>query len=848
MRQFLRPLAILSVVLVAGAAAATGTVVAFSTGTAPASPEREAAAPGEPTSVGDARIEARLLGSLPVQGVGTTVTMSLPAGGGRLVLTGGAGSVQLRRAGGGLVGSADVSAGDRLVVQGPSVPTTLVVDFGRGNPIPDGGLTYVRDAGDAGDALVLRGGAFDSITHTLTGANAGSFLLDPDGTGARSPTVISYGGVEVLDRTRALDRTVTFAKRTESIERSLVGRPDGSVRIDSTLGPPVTFPAPTGSLFVDAGSPLTVGGVLSTGGGVAFRASSPLTIGANITMAGSFTFTAGETDDDPVCADDLTINAGVTVQSTGGSVTLQAGDEIINNGTVQAATTITEVAGFNDLDGCGEIVHNTNLIAPTIQLTGLEDVCIDTINQPSSTVMATSTGGDILDCNDPPAGTLNVTANILGLSADDGVGVDGGGGALETQVVFLEAQTNVTGIDIAETDSVRVGGVSASLKGLHVVTSGAVMLVTGGGISLMDTDGPETVKAGDNLGAVDLIANGAASTITSIVNHDSVTAPAGPIQLNAGQDIQLGTGGANFDNDVRASSAILLQAGRDIVVDGAADVVSDDFINNTGGDLTANAGRDVKVVNTNGVDASMAAAGNGGANLVVMATSALVLSAPVEDALFSNTGHVVATANTASISAASGITAAAGNVTLNLGDGGSLNGGELHADDALTVNIDTPNSDVGTGDSLTISGPLDAASAFVNGNSDGDTFTITADPGIPFKLNGRAGVDTVDGGPGDELILGGPGGDTINSDAGEDVINAGDGIDIANGEGDNDIVRGGRDGDALTGGPGVDTLRGGPGDDGLNTADGTPNDLADGDLGTDTCTTDLNDRVRECEA
>ena len=45
-------------------------------------------------------------------------------------------------------------------------------------------------------------------------------------------------------------------------------------------------------------------------------------------MGGTITLTATDIADFPVCADDVTVNGGVTVRSTGGDVVLQAGDDI----------------------------------------------------------------------------------------------------------------------------------------------------------------------------------------------------------------------------------------------------------------------------------------------------------------------------------------------------------------------------------------------------------------------------------------------------------------------------------------------------------------------------------------
>src|SRR5206468_4247099 len=74
------------------------------------------------------------------------------------------------------------------------------------------------------------------------------------------------------------------------------------------------------------------------------------------------------------------------------------------------------------------------------------------------------------------------------------------------------------------------------------------------------------------------------------VDKDAITAPGGSIFVTAGRDILFGTVGTDHDNDVRANNNVTLMAGRDITIDGFADVASDDFGQNTGGSVFATAG------------------------------------------------------------------------------------------------------------------------------------------------------------------------------------------------------------------------------------------------------------------
>jgi len=104
--------------------------------------------------------------------------------------------------------------------------------------------------------------------------------------------------------------------------------------------------------------------------------------------------------------------------------------------------------------------------------------------------------------------------------------------------------------------------------------------------------------------------------------------------------------------------------------------------------------------------------------------------------------------------------------------------------------------------------------------------------------------DTID--PDVENLTGGSGSDTIVGSASANVLSGGDGADSLDGADGNDTLLGGTDDDTLTGGAGLDLLDGGPNSDTFFTADGQV-DTLDGNLGTDTATTDLVDVATNIE-
>ena len=254
----------------------------------------------------------------------------------------------------------------------------------------------------------------------------------------------------------------------------------------------------------------------------------------------------------------------------------------------------------------------------------------------------------------------DVTVARLAMTASTGIGVTGFT-HIDVNVGQLEAQTTTGGVRIASEGPITVGGVTAALTGLRVVTSGDLQLDAGGTITLADLDGDAIVAGGTGSGNVSLTASGVASTITATVDNDAVTASRGSITLTAGQDILLGTVGTEHDNNVLASGSITLSAGRNIVIDGAADVWSDSFFNNTGGGVTAVAHNNLVIFNAAGANASIGALGNAGAGVTFTtgANELLTISGPSFDAVFSNSGDVTINADRVAITSPGGITTSA---------------------------------------------------------------------------------------------------------------------------------------------------------------------------------------------
>jgi hypothetical protein len=350
------------------------------------------------------------------------------------------------------------------------------------------------------------------------------------------------------------------------------------------------------------------------------------------------------------------------------------------------------------------------------------------------------TGADIQDNN--VSGT-DVSVARLAMTAGTGIGVAGASAGIDTDVALIEAQTFTGGIDISNVGAVTVGGVTGGVEGLSVGTSGDLRLTAGGTIELADFDGLEIVHGGAVSGNVFLTAVGSSADVTSTVSKDAIAAAAGSVTVAAGRDIVLGAN--DQDNDVLANGSITLSAGRDIVLDGNADVASDNFGGDTGGGVTATAGRNISTI---GFSASIGAGGNAGAD-VTLTTGVdgllSVASASPNADVFSDSGD--GTVNADRLAIGSDIVAAH-SVTLqpvssawavNLGSATDVAAGTLELSDDELDRIFTPTLRIG---STAMTGDLTVSQL------------ITAEQGGYDTLSLRTGGGIVDGIVGQQTEIG----------------------------------------------------------------------------------------------
>ena len=489
-------------------------------------------------------------------------------------------------------------------------------------------------------------------------------------------------------------------------------------------------------------------------------------------------------------------------------------------------TFIAEVPGINFVFNVTDTFGTANVFVGDLAASSSSPDSIVINSMRTDGFMTLVSNGSITERGSDAAADL--VASGLTLSAGTGVGT--AGNAIETQVTFIEGETNSGGINIANFGSVQIGGLSADVSGLNVVSSGDINFSTTGFIVLSDATGASSVHGGDISGNVTLTAIGADSDIFSAIDRPAIYAAGGGVTLNAGRDIGLGTSGSNFNNDVLATGDIAINAGRDFVIDGTSNVRTGAFGGVVGGDIAITAGRNVSLTN-----------GNGGLQTIeAFAGDITLTSGPggtfLQDGFFSSaiqtTGNILVNADNVLISNGGLNTTGIGSVTIrpvsagraidlgtNVDPAGALGLSDAEFDRLFTLNVNIGSAT--TGD-VTISAPL---TPFIVDNltvQSGNDILVSSSLSLPRTLTLRAGNDIFfTPGASFSSALGGLVAFVDNAQADDGAGGLGDiggtlsvatSIQLA-GSVDADTLRGSAASDILDGAAGADVMIGRAGDD-----------------------------------
>ena len=556
-----------------------------------------------------------------------------------------------------------------------------------------------------GGPLAIAGTAgADHLIVTASGPDSGSYTLD-------GGPATAFSGIDSLSFSGG------DGNDTLTIENPAGGlfAPSGGIKYDggSQSGPPgdkldlrggvADSAADQAGATRDAGTLTHALGALTQW--VAYRGIEPITdtsASTSVTITGTSASetigidNGGATSDGQIRVTGSDFESYEFSNKTNVTVNASGGDDTITVNNSDQATGLTGDMTVNAGGDSGDSIH-----LGTANYTG------------GGLIVETGTGsGAVVDDN---GATNNVTASRFGALAGTGVGTSSD--PIESTVSNIEAETTTGGLFLSNSSAVTVGGVSDSLRGLRVDTSGDVNLAAAGAITLGDANGLENVRAGTTSGNVTLGATGATADISSSVDEDAATAPAGSIVLTAGRDVLLGTGGTDFDNDVRANSGVTIIATRNFTVDGFADVASDDFGHNTGGSVAVQAGNDVNVAQAHGTDASVTAGGNAAGDVSLTASGGTLTIDPAGTPVSSNSGDVTGQSDHIAINSSSGISAALGAVTLRTngasvsGDLGTASDAGFGLSDAELDSVSAPTLRVFVSGDLTVSSAISPANA-----------------------------------------------------------------------------------------------------------------------------------------
>jgi hypothetical protein len=325
-----------------------------------------------------------------------------------------------------------------------------------------------------------------------------------------------------------------------------------------------------GNVQISGAGALTIGAVdgldgtsgnevadLAPGGFVTLSASSPITFAVNTSSSDTYTATTTETAGEttttlPPPDDDITVNANVTVESTGGDVDFTSGDSII----IQAGATVKSDTGAVNLRiGVGDNDNDATLVingtvSGNLNITAPGDIILDdlgVINLPGQTVTITSTGGAVLDSTNPAdtGDETDITAAKLALKAATGIGT--ATDPIVTDVATLAAQTTGGGVFLRNLAALDINSVG-SATGLSTDDGSAIIVST--------TAGDLTVDAGvDTFGSIHLTAGSTAGSPDHFLTNNATTGP-----LVAGVGI--------FANDVTLSADRMALGGGTIAANG----------------------------------------------------------------------------------------------------------------------------------------------------------------------------------------------------------------------------------------------------------------------------------------
>ncbi len=307
-----------------------------------------------------------------------------------------------------------------------------------------------------------------------------------------------------------------------------------------------------------------------------------------------------------------------------------------------------------------------------------------------------------------------------------------------------------------------------TFTGATNVNAGRLVLNHAGGDAIADAAGLVTVAAGAEL---QLLTN---ETVSAYLGLDGAGEADGVLAL--GSNTFTTTGSATIANVTTANGAIVAGTA---IIDGDADNnitgtgiflqaattvgTLADPMESTISNLEGTAGTGFFVANAANLTIGGVTAATGvsaGGDIFVTAAGSLAVN---ENVTATGVGADVTLATLDALAAGQNLTIGGGvtvssaeaSVLLNAGDNATITG-NLSSGTTTTINVDNGNADAGVGGSLTITGVIttpvvgSGGGAFLNGQTDDDTFTFNPQTTTEFRLFGDLPASTASG---DTLVM-----------------------------------------------------------------------------------------------
>jgi hypothetical protein len=490
--------------------------------------------------------------------------------------------------GGAVVMSTPLSYLTNITINGGDGDDTFTVDFGSGNPVPSGGITF--NGGNQmttpnGDTLVVQGNVlgspFTSVEYDVTGAGAGTLTFAGPAavvnfTGLEPATISSLAGTVTID----IDNTGPDAFPGTTITTTILDEVGPFMKADFDVGAEdLTFATPTVALILlGDNTDKDAFIVTSVDGDLPFRAA--LTINGqgatdSITLTSSLTLgSATSTGNVAFSAETINVNASINTTAgptSAGSVTMTgsttiAAAAIINtnhattdaNVSVTGATTITMDDGASITSGGGAVtfIATGNILLSSITST----------SSAANAVTLTSSGGAIVDNTSSGEGALVTAINgRLVLQAAAGIGGTGVDDDIDTNVQRLSA-VNSTSNDlvVSDVDDLRVQrAINNATAGKVSLTSGGTLTIEGAGVGSVDGNialiADNRVRITTVTGAPvapDSVKSTGSGSITVTANADGAADGLDDIYMDDGAVINSGTGTIGLFTDTAAGGNV----------------------------------------------------------------------------------------------------------------------------------------------------------------------------------------------------------------------------------------------------------------------------------------------------